>query len=85
MIVFNLQCDKFFLCDILNVVVRIQKAKPRSGGKSIAVGEASAFVTSETHRQVIPPVLLRRAAQRSGMAQKNKRIMPIYSLLNSYK
>ena len=47
---------------LANFAVTIQKGKPRSGGKNIAVGEASAFGASKTHGQAITPVPLRRAA-----------------------
>ena len=40
-----------------NLKVTIQKSKPRSGGKSIAVGEASAIGASKTHGLAIPQFL----------------------------
>ena len=45
-----------------------------SGGKNIAVGEASAFGASETHGTgVFPhPLAPCRVAKRSGKAQKNQ-------------
>ncbi len=51
-----------------------------SGGKNIAVGEASASGASETHGHAIPQFLC--AVPHSGKAQKNKRIMSMLFISN---
>ncbi len=48
-----------------------------SGGKNIAVGEASAFGASETHGTGVftHPFAPCRVAKRSGKAQKNQQVL----------
>ena len=63
---------KYFLCS--PSVIDMSRV---SGGKNIAVGEASTFGASETHgASVFPhPLAPCRIAKRSGKAQKNQQVL----------